>query len=236
MAKHKFVLEATARANVGKGASRRLRHQDAFPAIVYGADKAPTNISIQHHHMMHAVENEAFFASIVTLQVDGADESVIIKALQRHPAKPRIMHADFQRVSADKVVHIKIPLHFINEANAVGVKTGGGLVSHLVTELEISCLPKDLPEFIEVDILNVGLGESLHISDLKLPPGVTSISLSHGEHGDLAVVAVHAPKKAEVDVPVVAAEGAAAEGAAPAAEGDKDSKEKDSKGKDKEKK
>lgn len=229
MAKQKFMLEATARANVGKGASRRLRHDNAVPAIVYGADKEPANISIAHHHLMHVLANEAFFASIVTLKVDGVDENVIIKDLQRHPAKPRLMHADFQRVSENKALHVKIPLHFLNEANAVGVKVGAGLVSHLMTELEISCLPKDLPEYIEVDILELGLGESLHISDLKLPSGVTSISLSHGEHGDLAVVAIQAPKKAEVDAPVVAAEGAAA---APAA--DKDAKDaKDAKDKDK---
>ena len=224
MAKQKFMLEATARANVGKGASRRLRHENAVPAIVYGADKDPANISIAHHQLQHVLANEAFFASIVTLQVDGVDESVIIKALQRHPAKPRIMHADFQRVSENKALHLNIPLHFINEANAIGVKVGGGLVSHLMNELEISCLPKDLPEYIEVDILELGLGESLHISDLKLPPGVTSISLSHGERGDLAVVAVQAPKRAEVEAPVVAGAGAAA---APAAAKDaKDAKDK----------
>lgn len=209
------MLEAVSRANVGKGASRRLRHDNAVPAIVYGADKDPANISIQHHHLMHALSNEAFFASIVTLKIDGKDESVVIKDLQRHPARPILLHADFQRVSENKALHVKIPLHFINEATAVGVKTGGGVVSHLMTELEISCLPKDLPEYIEVDLQEVGLGESLHISDLKLPAGVSSISLSHGESGDLAVVAIQAPKKVEVESPAAAAQAAAA--AAPAA-------------------
>jgi large subunit ribosomal protein L25 len=166
---------------------------------------------------MHALSNEAFFASIVTLKVDGKDEDVIIKDLQRHPAKPRLLHADFQRVSANKALHVKIPLHFLNEATSVGVKTGGGVVSHLMTELEISCLPADLPEYIEVDVQELGLDQSLHISDLKLPSGVSSISLSHGESGDLAVVSIHAPKKAEVDAPVAAAEGAADPAAAPAA-------------------
>jgi large subunit ribosomal protein L25 len=215
MAKQKFMLEAVSRANVGKGASRRLRHDNAVPAIVYGGDKDPANVSIQHHHLMHALANEAFFASIVTLKIDGKDESVVIKDLQRHPARPILLHADFQRVSENKALHVKIPLHFINEATSVGVKTGGGVVSHLMTELEISCLPKDLPEYIEVDIQEVGLGESLHISDLKLPAGVSSISLSHGESGDLAVVAIQAPKKVEVENPAAAAAAAAA--AAPAA-------------------
>ena len=214
MAKNKFLLEATARANVGKGASRRLRHENVVPAIVYGGDKDPANVSIQHHHLMHALGNEAFFASIVTLKVDGKDQQVIIKDLQRHPAKPRLLHADFQRVSENKPLHMNIPLHFLNEATAVGVKAGG-LVSHLMTKLEISCLPKDLPEYIEIDIGDLELGASLHISDLKLPSGVHSIALSHGESGDLAVVAIQAPRRVEVDTPAAAAAGA--EGAAPAA-------------------
>jgi large subunit ribosomal protein L25 len=196
MSKHNFVLEASARVDAGKGASRRLRKQNAVPAIIYGGDKAPANISLIHHHMLHAIENEAFFASIITLKVDGTEESVIIKDLQRHPAKPRIMHADFLRVSADHALHVNVPLHFINEATSIGVKQGGGLVTHLMTELEISCLPKDLPEYIEVDVQNLDVGDSLHIADLILPAGVTSISLSHGESGNLAVVAIQAPKKA----------------------------------------
>ncbi len=228
MAKQKFVLEATARANVGKGASRRLRHENAVPAIIYGADKAPANVSLQHHHLVHALDNEAFFASIITLKVDGKAESVIIKDLQRHPAKPRVLHADFQRVDENKPVHMRIPLHFLNEAIAVGVKTGGGQVSHLLTELDISCLPKDLPEYIEVDIQNLGLGESLHISDLQLPSGVSSVSLSHGESGDLAVVAIQAPRRAEAEAPAAAA----AEGAAAPAAADKAAAPAD-KGKDK---
>jgi large subunit ribosomal protein L25 len=219
MVKHEFVLEASARVDVGKGASRRLRHGNALPAIIYGDDKAPANITLQHDAIFHALENEAFFSSIVTLNVDGAAQSVILKDLQRHPSKPRIMHADFQRISADHVLHVKVPIHFINEATNVGVKTGGGLVSHLMTELEISCLPKDLPEYIEVDIQELKLGESIHIADLQLPPGVTSISLSHGESGNLAVVAITAPKKgAEVD------EAAATEGEAAAPAADKTEK------------
>jgi large subunit ribosomal protein L25 len=230
MANNKFQLEAVARANVGKGASRRLRHENAVPAIVYGGDREPANVTIQHHHLMHALQSEAFFASIVTLKVDGKDEHVIIKDLQRHPAKPRLLHADFQRVSANKPLHMNIPLHFINEDTAVGFKAGGQ-VAHLMTKLDISCLPKDLPEYIEVDIQDLELGASLHISDLKLPPGVHSIALSHGERGDLAVVAIQAPRRVETEIPVAAAEGAT-EAAAPAA-GDKAAAPAADKGKEK---
>lgn len=198
MSKHEIVLEAQARANVGKGASRRLRKQeDAVPAIIYGGDAAPVNISLQHNKLLQAIEHEVFFSSIITLQLDGAAQSVVVKALQRHPSKPRIMHADFQRVQADHRLHVKVPLHFLNEATAVGVKQGGGSVSRLLNEIEISCLPKDLPEFVAVDLANLQVGQSLHISDLTLPEGVSSVALAHGAEGDLGVVTILAPLKAE---------------------------------------
>jgi len=202
----KFVIEASSRADLGKGASRRLRRlNDAIPAIIYGGDKAPANISLDHGKLLHSVENEAFFTSILTLNVDGVAESVIVKDLQRHPAKPRILHADFQRVSADHALHVKVPLHFINEATAKGVKQGGGKVMHLMTELEITCLPKDLPEFIEVDVKDLDVGDSLHIADLKLPAGITSVALTHGESGNLAVVSVSVIKGSEEAVAAAAA-------------------------------
>jgi large subunit ribosomal protein L25 len=213
MSKHEYVIEATARANVGKGASRRLRHQNEVPAIIYGGSKEPANISLKHNQILQMLEHESFFASIITMNIDGVNEDVVIKALQRHPAKPRIMHADFQRVDANKPLHVKVPLHFINDTTSLGVKAGG-LVNHLMTELEISCLPRFLPEFIAVDIAQLNLGDSLHISDLQLPEGVSSISLSHGESGDLAVVAITAPKKAEEPTPAEAATAAAAAAAA----------------------
>src|SRR5690554_4457992 len=185
----KFELKASARDNVGKGASRRLRRLDsAVPAIIYGGGKDPVAITLDHGKLMHATDVEAFFTSILTLDVDGSKESVIIKDLQRHPAKPRLVHADFQRVSANQELNVKVPLHFINGDIAVGVKQGGGKPMHIMTELDILCLPKDLPGFIEVDIKDLNVGESLHISDLKLPPGVTSVSLAQGETGNLAVV------------------------------------------------
>jgi large subunit ribosomal protein L25 len=209
MSKHEFVLDAQSRATAGKGASRRLRSkEDGVPAIVYGGDKAPVSICVSHDKLFHAVDNEAFFSSIITLKIDGAAELVVIKDLQRHPAKPRLMHADFQRVRADHALHKKVPLHFINEASNNDVKNAGGIVSHLMTELDISCLPKDLPEFIEVDIAALHIGQSLHISDLKLPAGVSSIALTHGEESNLAVVAIVAPKKAVEDADAAPAAGA----------------------------
>lgn len=190
-----FELNATARTDLGKGASRRLRRlADMVPAIIYGEGKAPANISIPHKDIQKALSNEAFFSHIITLNVDGKSEQVVIKALQRHPAKPRIMHADFQRVSADHAIVVAVPLHFINEDKCKGVKLGGGSIIKNLNELQISCLPKDLPEFIEVDMIDVGVGESLHISQIVLPAGVTSVDLAHGHDADNAVVTVLAPR------------------------------------------
>ncbi len=190
-----FELNATARTDLGKGASRRLRRlADMVPAIIYGEGKAPSNISIPHKDIQKALSNEAFFSHIITLNVDGKSEQVVIKALQRHPAKPRIMHADFQRVSADHAIVVAVPLHFINEDKCKGVKLGSGSIIKNLNELQISCLPKDLPEFIEVDMTDLGVGESLHISQIVLPAGVTSVDLAHGHDADNAVVTVLAPR------------------------------------------
>ena len=190
-----FELNATVRADLGKGASRRLRRlAEMVPAIIYGEGKAPVNISIPHKDIQKALTNEAFYSHIITLQVDGKPEQVVIKALQRHPAKPRIMHADFQRVSADHAITVAVPLHFINEDKCKGVKIGGGSIIKALNELQISCLPKDLPEFIEVDMSEVGVGEAIHISQIVLPKGVTSVDLAHGHDSDNAVVSVLAPR------------------------------------------
>ena len=202
MSSNDFTLEASPRQDVGKGASRRLRrNQDEIPAIIYGGGKDPANISLKHKDIMHAVENEAFFSHIITIKLGKSSESVVIKDLQRHPAKPRILHADFLRVLADQAIHVKVPLHFLNEEKCVGVKQSGGTVNHLLNELEISCLPKHLPEYIEVDVLNLDVGDSLHISDISLPEGVSSVDLSHGESGDHAVVSVHIAKVAVEEEP-----------------------------------
>jgi large subunit ribosomal protein L25 len=191
-----FILSAQPRADVGKGASRRLRkHAGMIPAVIYGEGKDPAAISIIHKDILHAIENEAFFSHLITLDVAGSKEIVIIKDLQRHPSKPIVMHADFMRVSADHMITVKVPLHFTNQESCVGVKMGGGMISHSLTELEISCLPKDLPEFIEVDMAAANVGDIIHVSDLKLPAGVTSVELSaHGN--DLAVASVNARKGA----------------------------------------
>lgn len=195
-----FTLSATLREESGKGASRRLRREQGLvPAIIYGGRKKPQNISLQFNELNRQLENEAFYSHIITLKVDGNDEDVILKDLQRHPAKIDIYHADFLRVSKTKKFTTKVPLHFINAETSTGVKEQGGVVSHNMTELEISCLPGDLPEFIEVDLAKLELGHSLHISDLKLPKGVESVALSHGKDHDLPVANVHKPKGVAIE-------------------------------------
>lgn len=190
-----FVLNAQARDDLGKGASRRLRRLEGLvPGIVYGGNKNPANISINHKDLVKHLENEAFYSHIISLNIGGKAEDVILKDLQRHPAKPVVLHADFLRVSKSTVLHTNVPLHFINEANSKGVKLQSGKVVHNLVQLEVSCLPANLPEFIEVDLSEMEVGQILHISDLKLPKGVTSVALSHGADHDLAVVTMLKPK------------------------------------------
>mgnify|MGYP005811237305 FL=1 len=192
---NEFDLNATARDDLGKGASRRLRRlADEVPAIIYGGNKKPQSISIPHKDLMKATTNEAFFAHIITLHVDGKKEQVVIKDLQRHPAKPRLMHADFQRVSAKQTIHVKVPVHVLNEEKCKGVKLGGGSLLRTITELEIVCLPKDLPEYLEIDVANLGVGEAIHISQIDFPKGVSSVDLTHGADADHAVVTVQPPR------------------------------------------
>ncbi|HQQ63055.1 MAG TPA: 50S ribosomal protein L25/general stress protein Ctc [Pseudomonadales bacterium] len=190
-----FTLQAQARADKGKGASRRLRRQqDQVPAILYGDDKTPVMLSLSHKDLLKCLDSEAFYSSIITLNLDGQSHKVLLRDLQRHPAAPIVLHADFQRVSGTRKIHMRVPLHFINEESCVGVKQQGGAISHNMTELEVSCLAADLPEFIEVDLAAVEVGQVIHISDLKLPKGVESLELSHGADHDLPVVAVNAVK------------------------------------------
>ena len=212
MSKKDFILEASPRTDVGKGASRRLRRLAGdIPAIIYGAGQEPSAITIPHKDIMKAIENEAFFSHIITVKVDGKDESVVIKDLQRHPAKPKIMHADFMRVSADQAINVRVPLHFVNEDKCVGVKLEGGIINHMINELEISCLPGNLPEYIEVFMAELKVGESIHIADLALPEGVTSVDLAHdGEENNHPVAACVLPRAAveEEDEAVEGEEGA----------------------------
>ena len=207
-----FTLNAAARGDVGKGASRRLRlAQDLVPAILYGADAAPQPISLSHRELAKALENEAIFSHLITLKLDDTPVQVIIKDLQRHPAKPRILHADFQRVSKDRKIQVHVPLHFINQDKCHGVKVQGGIVQHNVNEIYIACLPQDLPEYVEVDMTAYAIGQSVHISDLTLPNGVESVALLAGPEHDVAVATVLQPKVAVEETTAVAA------GAVPAA-------------------
>jgi large subunit ribosomal protein L25 len=185
-----FTLNAEARSDLGKGASRRLRRLAALvPAVVYGGDKAPESISMLAKEVAKLLENEAAYSHIIELNVGGTKQNVVIKALQRHPAKGHVLHADFVRVVAGQKLTAIVPLHFLNQEAAV---KKGGEISHTETELEVTCLPKDLPEFIEVDLANAEIGTIVHLSDLKAPKGVEFVALAHGK--DLAVANVHAPR------------------------------------------
>jgi large subunit ribosomal protein L25 len=208
-----FELDAEVRKNVGRGASRRLRVADKVPAIVYGAGEQPLSLVLDHNKTMHALSHEAFYSHILTLKVGSKKEKVILKAMQRHPAKPRILHIDFLRVRADQKLSMHIPLHFVGQEQAPGIKEGA-VFSHLLSDVEVSCLPANLPEFIEVDVSNMALDTVLHLSDLKLPKGVEILALTHGtESHDISVVSLHIPKTIEEEVvaPVVE-EGEAAPG------------------------
>ncbi len=188
-----FALNAEVRSDLGKGASRRLRrNENLVPAVIYGGEKAAQSISLLAKDLAKLLENEAAFSHVLALNVAGATENVLIKALQRHPAKGYVVHADFVRVVAGQKLSAHVPLHFINEATAVGVKQQGGEISHTINEVEVSCLPKDLPEFIEVDMAKVEVGQTVHLSDLKLPKGIELVALAHGN--DLAVSNIHASR------------------------------------------
>lgn len=193
-----FELEASARSDIGKGASRRLRRKaDLIPAIIYGTDKDPVMISLAHNKIIHALENEAFYSHILTVNLAGKKEQVILKAMQRHPFKKQIMHMDFLRIKADEEIIMNIPLHFLNEDICVGVKIEGGVISHDLKEINISCLPTNLPEFIEIDMAECKLNDTIHLSSLKLPQGVTLTADLEEEGADLPVARVIIPRVAE---------------------------------------
>ena len=207
-----FVLNAELRTDMGKGASRRLRHAGKVPAIIYGAGEEPTALTLEHNELAHQIENEAFFSHILKVKVDGKDSQAIVKDLQRHPSRPIIMHMDLQRVSAKEKIRVQVPIHFINEEQSPGVREGG-LITHMQTEVEVACLPADLPEFIEADLSELALNDIYHLSDLKLSKGVELVELSHGEGHDQAVASVHMPRAAKEEETVEEAGGeAAAEG------------------------
>jgi len=218
---NKFELVAEMREDKGKGASRRLRRAGWVPGIVYGAGSDPEQIQIADNHLYKQLENEAFYSHILAMKLGDSSQRVVLKDLQRHPFKPVIMHMDLQRVDENKVLTMRVPLHFVNEDKCIGVKQSGGVISHLMTELEIVCLPKDLPEYIEVQMEMLDIGDTVHLSDLAIPEGVEMASLLHGGDASQTVVSVHKPKAVveEVEeIEEVAVEGEPEEVSAEAAE------------------
>ena len=190
-----FELQAEVREDLGKGASRRLRRlADHVPAIIYGGDRDPQPLTLVRKDLEKALENEAFYSHVLTINVGNDKQQAILKDLQRHPAKETVMHADFLRVNENRAIKVHVPIHFINEANSHGVKTQGGIVQHQETDIEVQCLPSKIPEYIEVDMLKVEIGQIIHLSDITLPEGVSSVALALGEDHDLAVASIIAPK------------------------------------------
>jgi large subunit ribosomal protein L25 len=208
--KTSFELVAEFRETQGKGASRRLRHEGKVPAILYGGHSEARALTLSHQKLLIMLENERFYSTILNLKVGDQTQAAILKDVQRHPYKNAIVHIDFQRVEDNQKIRISIPLHFVGAAVSPGVKSQGGLVSHMRNEVEVSCLPKDLPEFIEVDMSGLSLNESIHLSQLKIPDGVELLALAKE---DAAVVAIHSPRAEEPEPTTVVAGAAPAEGA-----------------------
>jgi len=186
-----FTLDAELRTDLGKGASRRLRHANKVPAILYGEGKEPVSLTLEHKNVFRAQQEEAFYSHVLTLNIAGEPVECLIKDMQRHPFKQVVMHMDFLRIDANHALHANVPVHFINEEN---VTKSGAVIAHHVTEIAVTCLPRDLPEFIEVDLTDLELGQTIHLSDVKLPKDVTSDELAKGESHDQAVVSANAPK------------------------------------------
>ena len=202
---NQFTLNVSSRDQFGRGPSRRLRRlEGVLPGIVYGGTEAPQPIILTLKELARNLETEAFYSHILTLIIDGKPQSAILKALQRHPATNVPLHADFQRIDSTHAIHMRVPLHFINDEKCVGVKTKGGVINHILKEVEVSCLPQNLPEYIEVDLEKVDIGQSVHFSDLALPAGVSVLALVQGEDHNMAVVTVTTPRGG-VDEPAPAA-------------------------------
>lgn len=203
----KIEISADKRTLQGKGASRRLRGSGKVPAIIYGGDQEAESIEMDHNDLFHKLKLEAFHASILSLSVAGKKEQVLLRDIQMHPFKHQVLHVDFQRVDKNKKTHMKVPLHFINAENAPGVKTSGGIVTHILTEVDISCLPDALPEFISVDLAELTAGHTLHLSDLVLPNGVEIIALARGDNSPVATIVI--PRSALSDEAAAGDEAAA---------------------------
>ena len=207
-----FELDAEVRTDLGKGASRRLRRfEGRVPAIIYGGDKEPQTLSLIRKDLEKALENEAFYSHVLIVKVGKEKEKAILKDLQRHPAKNRVTHVDFLRIDDKVAIKVNVPIHFLNEEACYGVKTQGGMIQHQATDIEVQCLPADIPAYIEVDMLKLETGDIVHLSDIKLPEGVTSVALALGEDHDLAIASVNAPKGGDEDLDDEVAPEAAAE-------------------------
>ena len=224
-------IQARKREAQGTGASRRLRRTGKVPGIVYGGDKGAVNIELDHKELFFNLKNERFHASILTLDVAGEKQQVLLRAVNMHPFKALVQHVDFQRVSKDKKIHMKVPLHFVNAEKSPGVKEQGGVVNHVINELDIVCLPDDLPEFVEVDLSTLTVGHSMHVRDLKLPKGV-ELTLSKDDNPVLATVVIPAlvAEEEETAAAVAPADVPTTEQAAPAKEGEGDAAKAGDKG------
>ena len=190
----KYELAADMREDLGKGASRRLRRQHLIPAVLYGAGRPAWSLNLKENQLMRNLQEEGFYASIIDLTLEGKKQKVFLRDLQRHPSKPFVLHVDLQRVRDDVEMTVVIPVHLLNEETAYGVKMEGGIVQHNLPSIEIECLPANLPEYLELDIEELKVGESLNLSDIKYPEGVTSTELEQGEDHDLSVVTIYIPK------------------------------------------
>ena len=192
-----FELQAEAREGLGRSRNRRLRREGKVPAVIYGGGKDPQAIAIDHNVLIREMGHPGFYTSILTLRIGSEKQSVVVKEVQRHPAKPQVVHLDFQRIVEDQPITLNVPLHFVGEDVAKGVEEQGGVIEHLATDVEVSCLPRYLPEYIEVDVSNLELNQILHLSDLKLPEGVHLVALEH--HQDLPVVTISPPRVEEAE-------------------------------------
>ena len=197
--KDDFDLIADIREDQGKGASRRLRHQGKVPAIIYGAGRPPRALVFDHNRVIQQLDNESFYSSVLNIKVGEKSQAAILKDVQRHPAKPQVMHMDFQRIVEDQEIKMLVPIHFNGEDVAPGVKEGGGKVSHLITEVEVVCLPRHLPEYLDIDVSELELDEMLKLSDIQLPEGVSIPALAQGEEADRSVVSIHIIKEVVIE-------------------------------------
>jgi large subunit ribosomal protein L25 len=222
----KFEINAETRQGKGRAESRKLRRLGRVPAIVYGGGQEPRAITLDRNSLTMQMDLESFYTSILNLQIDRKPQPVVVKEVQRHPARSNVMHLDFQRVVEDEEITLNVPIHFIGEEVAVGVRQQGGVIEHIITDVEMSCLPAKLPEYLEVDVTALELNEILHLSDIKYPEGVESTQLAHGH--DSPVVAIHPPRREEVEEEAVEAEAAAAPEAAGAEAPEAEAKDDDS--------